>query len=77
MLWNQEGLCSGTRRDYALEPGGIMLWNQNETDTGFILFAGMARSYSPTIIRIRSRWFLAPCSRGRRGWICPGRFRFA
>ena len=32
-------------RNYALEPEEIMLWNQKETDTGFLLFAGMARSY--------------------------------
>ena len=24
----------------------FLLWNQKETDTGFLLFAGMARSYN-------------------------------
>jgi hypothetical protein len=30
----------------ALEPKGLMLWNQKETDTGFPLFASKARSYN-------------------------------
>jgi len=32
----------------------LLLWNQKETDTGSLLFAGMARSYIKTFSYCRS-----------------------
>jgi len=32
-------------------PRIFALWNQQETDTGFLLFAGMARSYIKNLLK--------------------------